>query len=396
MAERPAREIQTAAAHAGEMALPAGTHPAVMPIYQASVWSVPDIATGEAIQSGAAAGYVYARNAHPNATALEATVAELEGGEAALASASGMGSLFAALYTLLAPGAHLIAAAELYGGTYDLVEQDLKSWGVQVTYVDALDPDAVATAIRPETRLLLAETITNPTVRVCDLSALAAICRERGVTMLVDNTFASPALCRPLALGATISMNSATKFLGGKADLTAGVLACPADLIASMRKTQIRTGAMLDPFAAWLCLRGIKTLGLRVERQSANALALGRFLAGHPQVEQVNYPGLAAGRQGEIARRLLPRGFGPMLSFALRGDLSTADRVIAGLRLAAFAPSLGDVATTVSHPMSTSHRAFTPAQRVALGIGDNLIRVNVGSEAIDDIVADFDQALAGV
>ena len=394
MPEGRQRNIQTTAAHAGETPLPTNTHPVAMPIFQSSVWSVPDVPTGEAIQSGAEPGFVYARNQHPNAAALEQVLAELEGGEAGLVSASGMGAMFAALFTLLGPGTHLLAAREIYGGTFALIEQDLKRWGAQVSYVDLTDLEAVARALRPDTKVMLAETITNPTVQVCDLAALASLCHEHGVHLVVDNTFASPALCRPLALGATISMNSATKFLGGHADLTAGALVGPRPLIEAMRKTQVRTGAMLDPFAAWLCLRGIKTLGLRMERQSANALALGRWLQAQAAVEHVNYPGLATGSQGVIAGRLLPQGCGAMLSFAVRGDLSAADRLIRSLRLATFAPSLGDVATTVSHPMSTSHRAFTPAQRAALGIGDNLIRVNVGSEAIADIVADFEQALA--
>lgn len=367
-----------------------------MPIYQTSVYSVPDISTGELIQSGQTAGYVYARNAHPNAAALEAAVAELEGADAALASASGMGAIFAVLFSLLGPGAHMVCTDEPYGGTMLMVEADLRRWGAQISYVDTTDAAAVAAALRPETRVVYVETISNPTVRLVDLPALAELCRQRGIVLVVDNTFASPALCRPIEHGATISVNSATKYLGGHSDLMAGVAAGPTDLIAAARKAQVRTGGMVDPFAAWLCMRGIRTLGLRMERQSRNALGLAHWLQQHPKVSHVNYPGLPDHPQHHLVSRLLPQGAGPMLSFAAGQGLAGANTVIAGLKLAQFLPSLGDVTTTVSHPMSTSHRAMTPEQRAALGIGDNLIRVNVGAEGITDIIADFEQALAAI
>jgi cystathionine beta-lyase/cystathionine gamma-synthase len=247
----------------------------------------------------------------------------------------------------------------------------------------------VADAIRPETKLVYVESISNPTVQVADLPGLAAICRENGVRLVVDNTFASPYVVRPLEHGADVVISSATKYLGGHSDLMAGVAAGLQSIMDAVRRTLVLNGAMLDPFAAWLCLRGIKTLHLRVSRQCENALALARFLAEQPQVEKVNYPGLTG-------HPLLPDGAGGMLSFAVKGGLAAANRVIRALELVEFVPSLGDVTTTVSHPVLTSHRAMSPEQRAALGITESLIRVSTGVEAADDIIADFRRALDSI
>ncbi|HWI64736.1 MAG TPA: aminotransferase class I/II-fold pyridoxal phosphate-dependent enzyme [Symbiobacteriaceae bacterium] len=376
----------TRAAHSGKKEVPTLTRPVAMPIYQTSVYAFPDLDLVEAVQSGKEKAYLYARNGQPNAEALEEAYAELEGGEAAVSAATGMGAIFAVLFAMLEPGAHAVISRDIYGATYALFEQELARYNIDRTYVDASDLAAVAAAIRPETKILYAESISNPTVQVADLPGLAALCRNHKIKLVVDNTFASPFVMRPLELGADVVISSATKFLGGHSDLMAGVAAGATDLMDTVRRTLILNGAMLDPFAAWLTLRGIKTLHLRVERQCANALALARFLAGHPQVERVNYPGL----QGH---ELLPNGAGAMLSFAVKGGLARANRVIRALELAEFVPSLGDVTTTVSHPVLTSHRAMAPEQREALGITENLIRVSVGVEAEGDILTDFAAAL---
>ncbi|MFZ5817849.1 MAG: trans-sulfuration enzyme family protein [Bacillota bacterium] len=380
------KQFETRAAHAGKIDVPTVTRPAAMPIYQTSVWAFPDLETVEAVQTGQTRAYLYARQGQPNAEALEQAYADLEGGEAAVSAATGMGVIFAVLYALLEPGAHCVVTRELYGGTFALLEQELSRYMISATYVDTNDLAAVEAAIRPETRLLYTESISNPVVTVTDLPALGALCARRGLKLVVDNTFASPYILRPLEHGAHVTISSATKFLGGHADLMAGVAAGERETMERVRRTLVLNGAMLDPFAAWLTVRGIKTLHLRVERQSANALALARFLAGHPKVERVNYPGLSG-------HPLLPNGSGAMLSFVVRGGLEGANRLIRSLKMAEFLPSLGDVITSVSHPVLTSHRALSTAQREALGIVDGLVRVNAGTEAAADIIADFAQAL---
>jgi cystathionine beta-lyase/cystathionine gamma-synthase len=382
------KQLGTQAAHAGKQVVPALTRPVAMPIYQTSAYAFPDLDLVEAVQSGREKAYLYARNGQPNADALEAAYAELECGEAAVSAATGMGAIFAVLFAMLEPGAHAVISRDIYGATYALFEQELARYQVGRTYVDASDLAAVEAAIRPNTKILYAESISNPTVQVADLPALAAICHRHGVKVVVDNTFASPFVMHPLELGADVVISSATKFLGGHSDLMAGVAAGAKEIMDGVRRALILNGAMLDPFAAWLTLRGVKTLHVRVERQCANALALAGFLSSHPSVGRVYYPGLGEGHA------LLPNGAGAMLSFEVKGGLDGANRVIRALKLAEFVPSLGDVTTTVSHPVLTSHRAMAPQQREALGITDGLIRVSVGIEAVADIIADFEQALA--
>jgi cystathionine gamma-synthase len=386
----------TLAAHAGAEQVPTATRPVSMPIYQTSVFAFPDLPTVDDVYTGKLDAFLYSRMAHPNADALERAYARLEGGEAALASASGMAAIFAVLFGLCRPGDHLVCDHELYGGTVSLLESQLQHWGLSFTYVDTTDPAAVAAAVRPETRLVYTEMISNPTVRLADVPRLAQLCRERGLLLVVDNTFATPYLARPLALGADVVVISATKFLGGHSDLTGGVAAGRKELIDRARAAQVVTGGMAEPFSAWLALRGIKTLHVRLDRQAANAQALAEFLAGHPRVRRVWYPGLATHPQHGLAQQVLTRGCGGMLSFQVDGGFAGANRLIQGLRMVEFVPSLGDVTTTVSHPLLTSHRALSDAQRAALGITPDLVRVSVGTEELADILADFDQALAAL
>ncbi|HYF78688.1 MAG TPA: aminotransferase class I/II-fold pyridoxal phosphate-dependent enzyme, partial [Symbiobacteriaceae bacterium] len=273
------KQLGTQAAHAGKQVVPALTRPVAMPIYQTSAYAFPDLDLVEAVQSGREKAYLYARNGQPNADALEAAYAELECGEAAVSAATGMGAIFAVLFAMLEPGAHAVISRDIYGATYALFEQELARYQVERTYVDASDLAAVEAAIRPNTEILYAESISNPTVQVADLPALAAVCHRHGVKVVVDNTFASPFVMRPLELGADVVISSATKFLGGHSDLMAGVAAGAKEILDGVRRALILNGAMLDPFAAWLTLRGVKTLHVRVERQCANALALAGFLS---------------------------------------------------------------------------------------------------------------------
>lgn len=380
--ERPPN-LRTLAAHAGHSRPEVPTPPASLPIYQASVFEFADLAQVEAVQSGAGPGFIYSRMGNPTCAALESDVSRLEGADAALAVASGMGAIFAVLFGLLSAGDHLVAGDELYGGSYAVIARELKRFGVEATFVDATDPAAVAAALRPNTRVCYVETITNPTMRVVDLPALAALCRPRGVRLIVDNTFATPIHCQPLRLGADAAVHSATKFLGGHSDVTAGVVAGSQDVIAAARNAAVLTGATLDPFAAWLVVRGIKTLAVRVERQSANAAELARRLAEHPRVARVHH------------------AFGPMLAFEVNpaageqdDGLAAADRVLSALRLIRITPSLGGATTTSSHPVLTSHRAMPPEERARLGIRAGLIRLSVGVEDVEDIWADLQAALA--
>ena len=414
-AHEAAYRLDTLSVQAGRRRPDVLERPASPPIFQTSVFefeSLERLAAVEAEQgSGPPRSFSYSRESNPTVATLERAVADLEGAEDAWAAASGMGAIFTTLWSLLAPGDHVLMAAEVYGGTYRAVAQELARFGVSFTQVDTTDLDAVRSALRPETRVLYVETISNPTLKVADLPALAELARLHGrCRLVVDNTFASPVLCRPLLLGADLVVESATKFMGGHGDVSLGVVAGSAELVTQVRRRGAVLGAMADPFAAWLVLRGLKTLALRVRRQSENALELARRLSAHPGVEKVYYPGLGA--PAGHAGRVLSGGFGAMVAFVLRdgtawghtvpgnagasaaaGVPPAVERFVRSLKLVRLVPSLGEVGTTISHPASTSHRAMPPEQRRRLGIVDTLIRVSVGAEDIEDIWADFDQAL---
>jgi cystathionine beta-lyase/cystathionine gamma-synthase len=369
--------------------------PTVQPIYQTSVYTFPDLPSLDAVQEGTAEGYIYGRYGLPNHTALERAVAALEGGEAALACASGMGATAAALLAALSGGGKVAAARDVYGGTYGLLEE-LGRFGVKTTWIDAGKMAEVEAALADGCRLLLVETISNPLVRVADLPALAAAAHRAGAFLLVDNTFATPCLCRPLSLGADAAYHSATKFLGGHSDLTAGVLVGAAAFIREARRVAIRFGPTLGPHDAWLAVRGIKTLSLRMARTCENARALATFLARHPKVGAVHYPGLASHPDHAVAERVLRGGSGGVLAFELRGGLAAADALVKALRLIALVPSLGGVATTLSHPLKTSHRGLSPEERERLGVRDGLLRLSVGIEDAPDLTADLARALTTV
>jgi len=376
-------------------AVPAGpTTPLVPPIYQTSVYRFSDLDQVDAVFSGQEEGFCYTRHGSPNSALLEALVARLEGAEAALACASGMAAVHAALWAV-APGKghHILVADQIYGGTRALIDRDLRIQGVEVTYFDASHPEGIRDLARPETRLVYAETISNPLMRVTDVARLAQEAGAVGTLLYLDNTFATPWLCRPLAAGCDVVIHSATKFLGGHGDIVAGVVAGPADLIRRARDFSIRAGATLDPFAAWLAVRGIRTLGVRLARQTSTALRLARALEGAPGVVRVNYPGLPSHPDHATARSQFDARFGPMLSLELEGGRPAAAAFVQALGLIQFAPSLGDVGTTVSYPAATSHRNLTPEQRAALGVGEGLIRVSTGLEDAVDLEKDLMQAL---
>lgn len=353
----------------------------------ASVHVFTDIDDYDAVARGEKPGYYYGRNTNANREMLERAVAELEGAEAGVATASGMAALHGAILALAPRPVTILATRELYGGTAALLRQDLEPAGYEVHFVDLLDLDAVRRAM-PGTGLVIAETITNPLCNVPDLEAIGAMARAGGVPFLVDNTFATPMLCRPLELGATVVMHSATKYLGGHSDLVAGVIVGDAQTMGVARARAARTGTTLGPFDAWLALRGMRTLDVRIRRHSESALELARALTEIPGVARVYHPLLAG------PNPILPHGSGGMMAFDLEGGRDAVRRMIKRFALVTFAASLGGVETTISYPEITSHRSMTPDERAALGVGPGTVRVSVGLEDPEDIVADFTQAIA--
>jgi cystathionine beta-lyase/cystathionine gamma-synthase len=327
---------------------------------------------------------------NPGHQALAERLAALEGSEAALVLASGNAACALSLLSCVGAGDHIVAARALYGGSLRILTREFPRLGIDTTFVDPAGDWAAA--LRPETRVLFVEIPVNPTLRIADPRPLARLARERGLTLIVDATFATPINFRPLEHGADLVMHSATKYLGGHSDVTAGVVAGRADLVAAVRDRLISFGPVLDPHAVWLLERGIKTLDVRVTRQNQSALAVARWLAGHPAVSRVHYPGLEDHPDHALAATLF-EGSGGMLSFEVRGGDEAALRVFSRLRLVCVAPSLGSVESLVSMPRYTSHVALTREERLALGVGDGFIRVSVGIEDVRDLIADFDTAL---
>ena len=338
-------------------------------------------------------GYTYTRGyGNPTLRAFESVMADLEGTGSAFSFASGMAAIHTLATAVAAAGDRIVASTELYGGTYSLFRRVLPRYGIEVTFVDPHDVDAVARAL-PGASLFYCETIANPNVTVADLAALGRACADAGVPAAVDNTFASPYLCTPAELGFTFVVHSATKYVGGHNDLIGGVVCCSAADAARLRDTAIETGGTMAPFEAWLCLRGLATLELRMLRHSESANAVAAFLEGHPKVERAHYPGLASHPQHDVASRLLPRGFGGMMAFEVEGGTDAGRRFCDALELAWIASSLGGTHTLVGHAASTTHRQLDPEARRAAGIGDGLIRVSVGLEDVDDLLEDFERAL---
>lgn len=343
---------------------------------------------------GTAEGMRYTRYGNtPNAEAVQERLALLEGAEAALVLASGMGATACAMLALLRPGDHLVSSAWIYGGTRALFAQELAQFGIETTFVDPGHTRGWRHALRPNTRALFVESPVNPTTRLLDLRPLAQLTQRVGVALVVDSTFASPINFRPLEHGADVVIQSATKYLNGHHDVLGGAVMGTASFVEEVRRKMTVWGQAPDPFACWLLERGLKTLGVRVERQSANALVLARWCEEHPAVARVHYPGLASHPDHALAAELLD-GFGGMLAVELAGGADAADRFIRRLELVTHASSLGGVDTLVVEPRYTSHAGMTSAERAAIGIPDGFLRISVGVEDVADLVADFAQALA--
>ncbi len=391
------RHLATRAVHASTCLPRPDFIPTVTPIHHSVTYRYKRMEDLDAVFAGTRQGYVYARYGNPTVTALEETVAALEEGEVALAFASGMAAIHAALLaTRGRAGSAVVAAQDLYGATYALLDRLLRSQGVTVCFVDVADIEAVETAcaeLRPVA--LLVETVSNPLLKVADLPALADVAHQYGAALLVDNTFATPCLVQPLNLGADVVIHSSTKYLGGHGDVLSGVVVTSGARRADPLEVLKLTGANLGPHEAWLVLRGIKTLPLRMRQHCENGLAVARWLEAHPRVSRVLYPGLPSHPQHGLAKRLFQgRGYGGMVAFDLaEADQSQVFRFFDALRLCLPATTLGDVCTLVLYPAHSSHRALSPEERACIGIGDGLVRVSVGIEAVEDLLSDLEQAL---
>ena len=374
--------FSTLCIHAGQVPDPS-TGAIITPIYQTSTY------VQDAL--GQHKGYEYARTQNPTRAALEANIAAIEKGAAAFAFASGMAAE-GAVMTLLQSGDHVVVTDNTYGGTYRLFERVLRKYQLDFTYVDTSDVTQIESAIRPATKMLFLETPTNPVLRLTDLEAACTVAHARDVVVVVDNTFASPYVQRPLEFGADLVVHSTTKFLNGHSDSVGGiVIAVRPDHIEWLRFVQNAEGAILGPMDAWLVLRGTKTLPVRMERHNANAMTLAEFLASHPKVEKTLYPGLPTHPQHALARRQM-RGFGGLISIEL-GSLENARTVLNSVRLMALAESLGGVETLISHPATMTHGSVPAERRQQIGITEGLVRISVGIEDVEDLIADISQAL---
>ena len=385
------KSFDTAAVHAGEDRTK--HYGAVsVPIYTASLFAFSDADEGIAIHNDQKPGYYYGRLGNPTQEVLERTVAELEAAEDALAFASGMAAISASILTLAKQGDHIVAPASMYSTTTNLIRY-LADLGVEASFIDATGAANYRTAARENTKIFWIETPSNPLVQITDIAQVVRIARELGIATIADNTFATPYNQRPLEMGVDLTIHSATKYLGGHSDLTAGVLAGSSELVDKARHGPSKLfGGNIAPQVAWLVSRGVKTLALRMERHNSNAYAIADMFAHHPKVNAVYYPGLDSHRNHDIARNQM-RGFGGMLSLDL-GTAAAAKLFVNAVRLCTFATSLGGVETIVQPAALMTHATLSPEQRAAAGISEGLIRMSVGIESVEDIKADVEQALA--
>jgi methionine-gamma-lyase len=379
--------------HAGQAPDPA-TGAVSVPIYQSSTFAFASAEQGAARFAGEDEGYIYTRLGNPTTKALEDAVAILENGHGGLAAASGMAAVTTVYLTVLEKDAHMIATAAVYGASRTVVEKELSRFGVRADFVDTSDLQAVRKRLTPQTKMLYVETPANPTLRLTDLRACAALAHERGIVLAVDNTFSSPILQNPLDLGADIVIHSLTKFINGHSDVVGGMIVAREEaLFKRLRKVLQVMGGTMDPHQAWLVLRGLKTLALRVEKAQDNAMRVARFLDSHPKVRWVNYPGLPSHPQHELAKAQM-KGFGTMISFGLEGGFEAGRRMMDAVRLCALAVSLGSVESLIQHPASMTHAGVPRREKEEAGITDDLVRLSVGCEGYEDIEADLAQALA--
>jgi O-acetylhomoserine (thiol)-lyase len=416
--------FETLALHAGQIPDPA-TGARAAPIYQTTSFVFDSAEHAASLFNLQTFGNVYSRISNPTVAVLEERMAALEGGRAALATATGQSAEAVAIMTLVEAGDHVVSASTLYGGTHTLLGVNLKKFGIEATFVDADDPENFRRALKPNTRLLYAETLGNPSINVVDIERVGAIARDAGVPFIVDNTVPSPYLCRPLDWGADIVVHSATKYIGGHGTTMGGVIVesgkfpwgngkfpgmtTPSqgyhgvifhetfgDFGYTMRcrmETMRTFGPALAPFNAWMLLQGLETLPVRMDRHCANALAVAEFLSRHPQVAWVNYPGLPGNRYYELTRKYMPKGASGLLSFGIKGGAAAGEKFIDAATFMSHLANIGDAKTLVIHPASTTHRQMSEEEQAKAGVLPEMIRVSVGIETLDDILWDIDQSL---
>jgi len=382
--------FSTRAVHAGEKKDPS-TGAVVTPIYETSVFGFSSTKELIDVMSEKVEGYTYTRYGNPTVATVERKMVELEGSEDAAVFSSGMATIATTLLTLTSSGDHVVSTRDLYGGTLAFFKDVLPKFGVDVSLVEATDFDEIKSAVQGNTRIIFAETPTNPTLKIVDVSKVAKLGRKRGIKVVVDSTFASPYNLQPLRFGVDIVIHSATKYLGGHNDVTAGVACGSEDFIQNLKEMRKHLGGTLDPHAAWLLLRGLKTLGLRMERHNSNGIKVARYLEKHPKVKRVYYPGLPSHPQHSVARKQM-KGFGGVVSFELDGDFETTMKFVDNLKLCFLAASLGGAETLATQPVTCSHYYVSAEDRKKAGITDELIRLALGIEDPEDIIADLDQA----
>ncbi len=388
------KKTSTQVVHAGEKLDPQ-TKSMTLPIYQTSVFGFDNADSMIAAFAGTSDAFIYSRIANPTISAVENKLAEIEHGEEAALFASGLAASYALFTSLIRPGDHIISASDIYGGTATQFKEFLPKMGVEVSFVTMTDhhpAEHLEQSVRSNTRFIFFETPTNPTIKVVDIQSVAEFAGKKKILTVVDNTFASPINQKPLDMGVDIVYHSATKYLGGHDDLTAGVVIGPSEILKNVKRHRTYIGGSLDPQTAWLLGRGVKTLDVRIERHNRNAMELAKFLSTHPKVKRVWYPGLESSPFHAAAKKQMT-GFGGMLAFEINSDRTAINTFIQNLKMIKLIPSLGGVETTLLLPAFSSHCFMTPEERLALEIPDGLIRVNTGIEAIEDIIADFDSAL---
>jgi O-acetylhomoserine (thiol)-lyase len=411
--------------HAGQIP-DAATGARAVPIYQTTSFVFDSAEHAASLFNLQTFGNVYSRISNPTVAVFEERMAALEGGRAALAASSGQAAQMCALLTILRQGDEIVSSSTLYGGTYSQFDVTFRQFGINTVFVNADDPENFRKAITPRTRAIYAETMGNPQINVLDIEAVAKIAKEAGVPLVIDNTFASPYLCQPIKFGADIVIHSATKFIGGHGTTMGGVVVESGKFpwgngkypmmtepsrgyhgvifhetfgdfgyTMKCRMETMRTlGPVLSPFSAWILLQGLETLHVRVERHVENAMAVAKFLEGHPRVSWVNYPGLPGSKYHALAKKYLPKGSGSIMTFGIKGGMEAGVKFIEGLQFFSHLANVGDAKTLVIHPASTTHRQLSEEDQVKAGVGPDMIRLSIGIEDINDILWDLDQALA--
>ena len=395
------KNLQTSLLHTGDgqfykRANKSSSVPEVLPVYRTSVFAFDDVPSVDRIYEGEDDGYIYSRIKHPNTEAVSEIIAAADETEAALVFSSGMAAITLSILSVVKQGDHIISSPVLYGGVHDFLENELARFGVSVTFVDFIHEN-IADFIRPETKLIYTESISNPLMEVPDMAAAAKVAHEHGLLFFVDNTFATPVVVKPALLGADVVLYSATKYLGGHSDIVAGAAAGRQEIIDKIHKTLTLYGAVLGAEDSWLLARSLRTLSLRVTAHSRNALQVAAFLEKHPKIEKVFYPGLESSPSHKRAKvQFAPGLFGGMLSFNLRGGEQEAATVIRELSTIKYVPSLAGTATTLSYAAKTSHRSYSPADLAAVGITLGQLRLSVGLEQVEDIISELNDTLAKI